>query len=227
MHLRRHPHPLIDLAPIGIATFRMTVVGGGAMRTLISAMPFMLPLLFQLGFGLDAFHSGLLVLALFAGNIVIKPFTTPIIRRWGFRRVLVANGLFQAVAMLGCAALGPDTPTAVILAILFAEGASRSLQFTSLNSLAYADVPERMMNNANTMFSIAFQLAQGFGVALGAVSLRLAATFLGVGPGVPGRLEFRIALIGFAVAMVFATLYSLRLAPGAGDHVARGRPPKG
>ena len=180
VHLRRHPHPLIDLAPIGIATFRMTVFGGGAMRTLISAMPFLLPLLFQLGFGLDAFHSGLLVLALFAGNIGIKPLTTPIIRRWGFRRVLVANGLFQAVAMLGCAALSPSTPTPVILAMLFAEGASRSLQFTSLNSLAYADVPERLMNNANTMFSIAFQLAQGFGVALGAVSLRLASR-------VPGR----------------------------------------
>ncbi len=226
-HLRRHAHPLIDLAPISIPTFRTTVFGGAAMRTLISAMPFLLPLMFQLGFGLDAFHSGLLVLALFAGNIGIKPLTTPIIRRWGFRRVILANGMFQAVTMLGCAALGRSTPTVVILVVLFAEGASRSLQFTSLNSLAYADVPEQLMNTANTIFSIAFQLAQGFGVALAAVMLRVAGLVSASPPGTPTSLEFRLALVGFAVLMVLATLNVLRLAADAGDNVARGKPAKG
>ena len=226
-HLRHHLHPLIDLAPIGIVTFRIAVIGGGTMRILISSMPFLLPLLFQLGFGLDAFQSGLLVLALFAGNVGIKPLTTPIIRRWGFRRVILTNGLFQTAAMLGCAALAPTTPTPLILLVLFAEGASRSLQFTSLNSLAYADVPERLMNSANTLFSVAFQLAQGFGVSLAAVALRVAQVASGSGLGVPTRIEFRLVLIGIAVLMVFATMNALPLARDAGDHVARPKPARG
>ena len=135
--------------------------------------------------------------------------------------------MFQAVTMLGCAALGRSTPTVVILVVLFAEGASRSLQFTSLNSLAYADVPEQLMNTANTIFSIAFQLAQGFGVALAAVMLRVAGLVSASPPGTPTSLEFRLALVGFAVLMVLATLNVLRLAADAGDNVARGKPAKG
>jgi MFS family permease len=189
-------------------------------------MPLLLPLMFQLGFGLDAFHSGLLVFALFVGNLGIKPVTTPIIRRWGFRRVIVANGLFQAVTMLGCATLGPATPTPVILLMLVASGASRSLQYTSLNSLAYADVPQPLMNAANTMYSISFQLAQGFGVALAAVALRLARVAFAGGSVVPTTAVFHVALIGLAVVMALVALGALHLAPDAGQAVARGERPK-
>jgi EmrB/QacA subfamily drug resistance transporter len=223
-HIRHRAHPLIDLAPLGVATFRETLFGGGAMRMVIATMPFLLPLLFQLGFGMDAFHAGLLVIALFAGNIGIKPLTTPIIRRWGFREIFVANGMLQAVTMLGCAMLGPATPVPVILILLVVSGASRSLQFTSINTLAYADVPERMMSPANTMFSIAYQLSQGFGVALGAVALRLATLATGSGASVPGRAEFHFALIGLAVAMVLISLNALRLPPDAGNVVRSGKP---
>ena len=223
-HIRHHPHPLIDLAPLSVATFRATLLGGGAMRTLIATMPFLLPLLFQLGFGLDAFHAGLLVIALFAGNIGIKPLTTPIMRRWGFRQIFFVNGLLQAATMLGCAVLDPATPVPVILILLVISGASRSMQFTAINTLAYADVPERMMSPANTMFSIAYQLSQGFGVALGAVSLRLATLASGSTAAVPGRAEFHFALIGLAVLMVLISLNALRLAPDAGDVVRLGKP---
>jgi hypothetical protein len=101
------------------------------------------------------------------------------------------------------------------------------LQFTSLNSLAYADVPERLMNSANTLFSVAFQLAQGFGVSLAAVALRVAQVASGSGLGVPTRIEFRLVLIGIAVLMVFATMNALPLARDAGDHVARPKPARG
>jgi EmrB/QacA subfamily drug resistance transporter len=221
-HIRHHPHPLIDLAPLGVVTFRATLFGGAAMRTLIATMPFVLPLLFQLGFGMDAFHAGLLVIALFAGNIGIKPLTTPIIRRWGFREIFVANGMLQALTMLGCALLSPATPVPVILILLVVSGASRSLQFTSINTLAYADVPEAMMSPANTMFSVAYQLSQGFGVALGAVSLRLAHTVTGSEAAAPGRLEFHFALIGIAVVMALTALNALRLPADAGHVVRRG-----
>jgi EmrB/QacA subfamily drug resistance transporter len=223
-HLRRGPHPLIDLSPIRIATFRVTLFGGSAMRTLISTMPFLLPLLFQLGFGMDAFHAGLLVLALFAGNIGIKPLTTPILRQWGFRRVIVANGLLQATTMLGCATLSPSTQVPVILLVLLVSGASRSMQFTALNTLAYADVPQPLMSNANTMFSIAFQLAQGFGVALGAVALRFARMASANGSGALTSTEFHLALIGLAGVTALISLDALRLAPNAGQAITQGKP---
>ncbi len=221
-HIRHRQHPLINLAPLGVYTFRATLFGGAAMRMLIATMPFVLPLLFQLGFGMDAFHAGLLVIALFAGNIGIKPLTTPIIRRWGFREIFVANGMLQALTMLACALLSPATPVPVILILLVISGASRSLQFTSINTLAYADVPESMMSPANTMFSVAYQLSQGFGVALGAVSLRLAHTVTGSSAAAPGRAEFHFALIGIAVVMALTSLNALRLPADAGHVVRRG-----
>ena len=170
IHIKRHRHPLIDLAPMAVPSFRITMLGGSAMRVLISTMPFLLPLLFQVGFGLDPFHSGLLLLTLFAGNVCVKPLTTPILRRWRFRTVLIANGLLQAATMLGCALLTPAVPQAVIIPLLIISGASRSLQFTALNTLAFAEVPERWTGTANTMFSLAFQFSVGMGVALGAVA---------------------------------------------------------
>ncbi len=226
-HLRRHPFPLFDLSPLDIPTFRATLFGGTLMRTLVGTMPFLLPLLFQLGFGMDAFHAGLIVLGLFAGNFGIKPLTNPILRLWGFRRVLFVNGVLQAVTMLACAALNPSTPLAVILLVLLVSGASRSLQFTALNSLAYADVPQSLMNSANTMISIAFQLALGFGVAIGAVALRLARVGSAGGAGPPTTAEFHFALIGLAIVMALTSLDALRLAPDAGDFVARGKPKEG
>ena len=214
-HIPRHPHPLVDLAPLAVASFRITLLGGSLMRTLISAMPFLLPLLFQLGFGLDPLHAGLLVLALFAGNLAIKPLTTPILRRWTFRTVILANGLFQALTMLGCMALNPTVPTPVILLLLALCGASRSLQFTAFNTLAFSEVPERAMAAANTLFSLSFQFSVGLGVALGAVALRLGA----LAPEATSLTPFRVAFALMAAAMVLATLTGRRLAPDAGTAV--------
>ena len=213
-HLRRHAHPLLDPAPFGVRTFRATMLTGTAMRTLIGTMPFLVPLLFQLGFGMDPFHAGLLVLVLFAGNLGIKPLTTPILRHVGFRNVLVGNGLVQALAMLGFALLTPAAPLAVVLGLLVLAGASRSLQFTALNTLAFSDVPQPLMAPANTWFSVAFQLSLGIGVAVGAVLLRLAGLAAGVGePGLPA---FHAALGVLAVLMAGTALVGLGLARDAG-----------
>ena len=218
-HIHRHPHPLPDPAPFRTTTFRLTITTGTAMRILISAMPFLVPLMFQLGFGLDPFQAGLLVLALFAGNFGIKPLTSPIIRRFGFRTTIVANGLLQAATMLACAGLTPATPLPAIIALLALSGASRSLQFTSLNSLAFADVPQPSIASANTLFSVAFQLGIGLGVAVGAILLRAATVALGrAGP--PTAAAFSGAFVILAVLMVFAALAGLRFAPDAGAVVS-------
>jgi len=216
-HLRRHAHPLLDTAPFATPTFRATMLTGTAMRTLIGTMPFLLPLMFQLGFGLDAVHAGLLVLVLFAGNLGIKPLTTGILRRAGFRHVLVGNGLVQAAAMLGFALLPATAPLPWVLALLVVAGASRSLQFTALNTLAFADVPQPAMAPANTWFSVAFQLSIGIGVAVGAVALRLASLAAGVAqPALP---QFHAALAAVALGMACAALAALRLARDAGAAV--------
>ncbi|GJD50759.1 putative transport protein HsrA [Methylobacterium crusticola] len=224
-HLRRHPRPILDRAPLAVDTFRAAFLGGTAIRVLISAVPFLLPLMFQLGLGLDAFHAGLLVLALFAGNIGIKPLTTPILRRLGFRTVLGANGAFQAATMLGCALVGPATPMPAIVALLVVSGASRSLQFTALNSLAFADVPARSMATANTLFSIAFQASLGLGVALGALLLRTGSLARGTADA-PVLEDFHLAFAALAALTLAAALNHLRLAAAAGQAVS-GRPRTG
>jgi predicted MFS family arabinose efflux permease len=212
-HLRRHPHPLLDTAPFATPTFRATMLTGTLMRTLIGTLPFLLPLLFQLGYGRSAVEAGLL-LVLFAGNLGIKPLTTPILRRVGFRRVLVSNGLLQAAAMVGFALLPATVPLPVLLALLAVAGASRSLQFTALNTLAFADVPQPAMGPANTWFSVAFQLSIGIGVAVGAVALRLASLAAGVEQ--PGLAQFHVALAAIALGMAGSALAALGLARDAG-----------
>ena len=211
-HIATNPHPLIGLQPFQTPSFKVTILGGSLMRILISTMPFLLPLLFQLGFGRDPFHAGLLVLTLFAGNIAIKPLTSPILQRWPFRTVLVANGLLQAVTMATCAFLTPAVPDAAIAALLAVCGASRSLQFTALNTLAFAEVPEQWTATANTLFSLAFQFSIGMGVAVGAVALRATAT-----TGLPA---FHGAFLGIAALMVGASLSGLFVAPDAAAAVA-------
>ena len=213
-HLRRHPHPLLDTAPFATPTFRATMLTGTFMRTLIGTLPFLLPLLFQLGYGRSAVEAGLLVLTLFAGNLGIKPLTTPILRRLGFRRVLVSNGLLQAAAMIGFALLPATAPLPVLLPLLVVAGASRSLQFTALNTLAFADVPQPAMGPANTWFSVAFQLSIGIGVAVGAVALRLASMAAGVEQ--PGLAQFHVALAVIALFMAGSAFAALGLARDAG-----------
>jgi EmrB/QacA subfamily drug resistance transporter len=223
MHVRHHAYPIIDPGPFIFQTFRAALAGGTVMRILISAVPFLLPLLFQLGFGLDAVHAGLFVLALFVGNILIKPATSAMLRRAGFRSVLVINGLVQASTMVGCAYLDPKTPPLTIVALLVLSGASRSLQFTALNTLAFADVPKDAMSAANTLFSVAFQMSLGVGVALGAALIRLSTTLAGTHSASPMLADFRFAFLALTAMTVLAALNHARLPMDAGAAVSAHR----
>ncbi|VTP69977.1 High-copy suppressor of rspA [Leclercia adecarboxylata] len=156
--------------------------GGSLFRASISAVPFLLPLLFQVGFGMDAFHSGLLVLAVFVGNLTIKPATTPLLRGLGFKKLLLINGALNVLALLACAFLTPQTPVWVIMLVLYLGGVFRSIQFTAISTLAFADVPSPQMSYANTLFSTATQLAWGWGSPLvlsGSVLANCASEMLG------------------------------------------------
>lgn len=217
-HCRRHPAPLLALDTLRYPTFRSSIYGGSLFRIAISALPFLLPLMFQVGFGLPPVTAGVLVLAVFAGNLLMKPFTTATMRRWGFRKVLLANGLIGVVSILACALLSADTPWPVIALVLFVGGLSRSLQFTSYNSIGFADVPKAEMSGASTLFSMFFQLAMGMGVAVGALLLRASMTVQGHS-GQALVSDFRVAFVGVAIVGLLALIDVYALQRNAGEHV--------
>ena len=218
-HVARVAHPLVHLRPFQQATFRLSLTGGAAARTFIAGMPFLLPLMFQLGMGYDALSAGLTVTPLFVGNLVIKPFTTPILRQWGFRRVLIVNAGLQAATMFGCAALAPGSPPLAVAALLVISGASRSMHFTALGTLPFSDTPPEDMNMANLIYSASFQAAFAFGVGVAAALLKIGALVTS-----PPLGEFRFAFVALGVLMLLAMLNHARLAADAGLSVTRREP---
>jgi EmrB/QacA subfamily drug resistance transporter len=223
LYFLRARAPLLNLSLLKIKTFAITIGGGSLFRISISVSPFLLPLMFQVGFGLNAFQSGLLMLGLFAGNLTMKSVTTPVLRRFGFRSVLIVNGFLTAVLMLGCAAIFPQTPRFAIIFILFLNGLSRSMQFTSLSTLAFADVPKSDFGTATSFFSMITQMAMGTGVAAGAIALRLSSYLTGNTSGTPTTKEFHIAFVFVAALVVLATLDCFTLKPDAGVALSRHR----
>lgn len=220
-HFRRATWPMIRLDAMSVPTFRVTMYGGSLFRASISAVPFLLPLLFQVGFGMNAFHAGSLVLAVFVGNLTIKPATTPLIRWLGFKRLLLINGALNVLALLACALITPQTPVWVILLVLYLGGVFRSIQFTGVSTLAFADVPASQMSYANTLFSTATQLAVGLGISLAAIGIRIGdevSKWLTLG-NIPG-ISFRLAFVAIAIICLVGMVDTLRLARDDGSAVS-------
>ncbi|HDR9471929.1 MFS transporter [Burkholderia multivorans] len=176
-HLLARPYPLVDVTTLRIPTFSVTVVTGTITRIGIGAVPYLMPLLFQIGFGLSAFQAGLLLLASALGNLGMKTLTTTVLKRCGFRNVAIVNCLICGIFTITCGLLTPASPLALTLLIVFVYGATRSMQFTSLATLAYADVPVPQISGANTMWNAAQQMSIGLGIAFGALALRVASSF--------------------------------------------------
>ncbi|MDR3472783.1 MAG: MFS transporter [Devosia sp.] len=216
-HSRRVAHPLVDLSALRYKTFSVTVWGGTLFRASIGAVPFLLPLLFQIGFGLDAFVSGLLVLSVFAGNIVMKIFTTQVLNRFGFRRVLIVNGLLNAATLLSCALISPATPIPVIVGLLFVSGLTRSMQFTTIATIAFADVPTERMNGANTLSNIVQQIGFAFGIAVAALALRAAALVSPSSGGALSLMQFHLAFLIIGLIALAGVADTFGVAADAGD----------
>jgi EmrB/QacA subfamily drug resistance transporter len=176
-HARTHPAPLIDLKLLSVQTFRVSLIGGSLFRIGIGAMPFLLPLMFQIGFGMSPLESGLLTFAGAAGAMLMRASAAPILRRFGIKRVLLVNTVIATLFLAACGLFQPGTPYFIVIAVLFIGGFFRSLQFTSLNSLAFADLGSSTMSQATSFTSVAQQISISAGVALGAIvieSLRYA-----------------------------------------------------
>ena len=173
LHIRRIEHPIIDLSLFKYPTYRASLTGGSMFRVAIGSLPFLLPLLMQYGFGLTPALSGFVTLASAAGAVLMKICATPIIRAVGFRKILILNTLINSLFLAGCASFTKQSTLGVIFTFLLIGGFFRSLQFTALNTVAFAEIPERLISRANTLYNMMQQLTLSLGVALGALMLNL------------------------------------------------------
>jgi EmrB/QacA subfamily drug resistance transporter len=221
-HARRSPHPLLDLALLRVPTFRASIAGGFLFRIGIGATPFLLPLMFQAGFGLSAFSSGMLTFAAAAGAMAMKMTAAPVLRLFGFKRVLIGNAILSAGFLAAIGLFGPDTPHLLILGVLLVGGFFRSLQFTSINTLGYADIERERMSRATSFASMMQQLSLSVGVGTGALLLHLSVATRGGEHLVAA--DFAPAFFAVALVAALSALVYLPLPPDAGAEVS-GRAP--
>jgi EmrB/QacA subfamily drug resistance transporter len=174
LHAHRRSYPAVNLSLLKIPTFRAGVIGGFLFRIGIGAIPFLLPLMLQVCFGLSPFHSGLLTLASAVGALFMKTIAVKVLRQFGFRQVLLVNAIFSSSLLALYGLLQPWTPHVFILALLVTAGFFRSLQFTSINALTYADIPRERMSQATSFASMQQQLSLSVGVGTGALLLHAA-----------------------------------------------------
>ncbi|ESZ21010.1 DHA2 family efflux MFS transporter permease subunit [Mesorhizobium sp. L2C084A000] len=218
-HLRRAPHPLLDLSSFNVLTFAISTLAAGTIfRVAINATPFLLPLLFQVGFGLSPVDAGLMILAYFLGNLGMKTVTTPTLRRFGFRSVMVVNGIIASASIMACGAISPQTPQALVVALMLIAGLTRSMQFTALNTLAFADIDAAQRSSAATLSSMLQQVAMLFGVAVAAAILNLS-QIVRDRPALD-LVDFRIAFLAIGAIGLVAALRFLVLPPSAGAEVS-------
>ncbi|HEX7387013.1 MAG TPA: DHA2 family efflux MFS transporter permease subunit [Castellaniella sp.] len=220
-HARHVTYPIIDLSLLRTQTFAVSVLGGNLCRFATGASPFLLAILLQVGFGLSAFSAGMITFTSAAGALVMKLVATPIVSRFGFRRVLTINALIAASLTAACALFRADTPVWIMVGVLLIGGFFRSLQFTAINALTYADLDSAQMSRASSFSAMAQQLGVSLGVACAALTLNLSISLRG------GLEANRIDVMwGFAVVSIMAAASSLsfqRLPAHAGNQLRNRR----
>ena len=220
LHARRTPTPILDLGLFKLATFRASIFGGFIFRLGIGALPFLLPLLLQIGFKLTPFESGLITFTAAVGAIFMKAAVATILKHFGYRPVLVYNSLISAAFLAACAMFQPGVPFAAMIAILLAGGFFRSLQFTAVNTIAYAEIEPSLMSRATAITSVAQQLALSSGVAVGALVVQI--TMLLRHDALMSAADFPPAFLIVAASTAAASLIFVRL-PGDAGAVMAGR----
>jgi MFS family permease len=209
IHARRTPAPILDLSLLRLPTFRASIVGGFLFRLGIGALPFLLPLLLQVGFKLTPFQSGLITFTAALGAMFMKAAVSSVLRRFGYRNVLVYNALISSAFLAACATFVEGMPFAAMIAILLSGGFFRSLQFTSINTIAYAEIEPAKMSRATSMVAAAQQLSLSTGVAVGALVVELMvrlrqSTTIGINDFPPAFLF--VSLLSASAVLVFARL---------------------
>jgi MFS family permease len=208
-YARRTPAPILDFTLLRLPSFRASLLGGFLFRIGVGALPFLLPLLLQVGFKLTPFQSGLITFTSTMGALFMKAAASTVLKRFGFRTVLTVNAVLSALFIAACGLFSLAMPFAAIIAILLVGGFFRSLQFTSVNALAYAEVPPQRMSRATALAAVGQQVSLATGVAIGALTVEMVVRWKGqAGIGIsdfpPGFLL--VALISASSAFIFARM---------------------
>ena len=225
LHALHAAFPLIDLKLLSFKTFRASVMGGSLFRIGIGSIPFLLPLMLQAGFGMSAFQSGSVTFIASVGAMAMKATAAPILRIFGFRRVLVYDAILSAAFLGAYGFFTPSTPVLLMMGVLLVGGFVRSLEFTSLNAIVFAEIDPSKMSRAVSFSSAAQQLSLSVGVAAGAGALQGFA-FLNPGAHVLALENFKWAFVAMAAVSLSAAAAFLRLPPDAGSGLIASRAEK-
>jgi EmrB/QacA subfamily drug resistance transporter len=215
LHAHHHPAPLLDFTLMKLPCFGLSFAAMMLFRTGIGAIPFLLPMMLQVGFGKAAVESGLITFASSAGALVMKPAAQYMLRLFGFRNTLIWNGVLSGIMLIACAAFRPTWPAAAIYLVLLVGGFLRSLQFTAYNTLAYGDVPRAQLSAATSLYTAGQQLAATIGVSVGALALEVART--ASGHTTPDISDFSAAFVVIGLMTLVAAPIALFMPLTAGD----------
>jgi EmrB/QacA subfamily drug resistance transporter len=218
MHARRTGSPVLDFSLLRLPTMRASIIGGFLFRLGIGALPFLLPLLMQVGFGLSPFQSGLVTFASAVGAMGMKTLAARIIRTFGFRNIMVINAVVSSIFLAACALFTASTPLLLIMIILVVGGFFRSLQFTAINTVAYAEVEPARMSRATTLVSVNQQLAISAGVAVGAFSVESTMMLRHVSE--LSAAEFAPAFIVVAIISAISAYFFYQMPDDAGHEIS-------
>ena len=217
-HLRRTPHPLLDISVFRIQTFRTSITGGSLFRAGGGTLVFLLPLLLQVVFGMSAMASGSITFASAVGSMTMKATARPILRLFGFRRVIIFDSVISAAAIATCAFFSVTTPVTVIFVFLLVAGFFMSLQFTATQAMGYADIEQAQMSTATSIASMTQQLSRGFGIATVASLLHLSLAWRGA--EALSAFDFKVAFAGAAILALLCLPFGIMLRHDAAAEVS-------
>ncbi|WP_296736627.1 MFS transporter [Mesorhizobium sp.] len=216
LYCLRARNPLLDLKLLRIRTFRISFLTGGGLDTIgLSSVVFLLPLMFQLGFGMSAVQAGSLTFVAAIGSLLMRFFMPRILNRFGFKRVLITNTPIVALLVAGFALMHESMPTWIVLAYIFVFGLFRSVQWASTGNLAYSDIAPEQLSRFSALYYILWQLAVAISVGLAAALLSLLA-----GGGKASVNDYRILFVVEGLITLCALFAYLRLTPRDGAHVS-------
>jgi MFS family permease len=218
IHAKRTASPVLNFSLLRLPTLRASIFGGFLFRLGIGALPFLLPLLMQIGFGLSPFKSGLVTFASSAGAMGMKALAARIIRTFGFRNIMTVNAVVSSVFLAACALFTEATPLLLIMIILLVGGFFRSLQFTAINTVAYAEVDQAQMSRATTLVSVAQQLSISAGVAVGAFAVE--STMFMHHASVLSADDFAPAFIVVAIFAAISSYFFYKMPDDAGHEIS-------
>lgn len=217
-HMRGIENPVLDFRLMDVPTFRQSVLGGAFSRIAVGALPFLLPTLLQLGFGLNAAQSGLVTFAAPIGALGSRLFATRMFRRFGFRNVMMATGFSAFVTFATISAFRPGWPVELLTVVLAFSGAIQALQFSAYNSIAYADLPENRMSAATSFYSTFQQVMLSAGICFAALAVTVSRAIFGHAQVTVA--DFDAGFLVTGVISLLAVPMAAMLAPDAGVSVS-------